>query len=308
MSVCDDICSRCLDKRYIICTLCGAPIEHWNAGLRGLTRGHVSGDLWVSDSRPCCYSCYDNAAPLNDRWQPTPMSESIVKYDKVGSTRKFGVEIETSYCPGCSNLKGHTLFGVKSDPTISGLEFDSPVLYGDEGFEIIRKLLAYADRHHWEVDYDCGCHTHFDMRGESEDQLWAVYYAYNITYPMWSAAVDVEWVADIPGTDFRSYSYDADRYDYLNIVAYGDHNTFEVRLLDGTLNIDTVCNWLALHARFIDRVHNMSFAEIRELGSTRSKQFRSLVELIDDAPLTDWLAHRARYTGERPLRGPSCAS
>jgi hypothetical protein len=91
-------------------------------------------------------------------------------------------------------------------------------------------------------------------------------------------------------------------------VAYDDHRTFEVRLLDGTIHADTICNWVALHARFIDRVHNMSFAEIRELGTTRSKLFKSLVKLIDDAPLTDWLAQRARYRGSNPLRGPHCVS
>jgi hypothetical protein len=164
------------------------------------------------------------------------------------------------------------------------------------------------------------------MRGESDDQLWAVYYSYNLTYPMWSAAVssrrragsycqepfatirDIERTYDQGDISFRDYAYDAERYEYLNIVAYDDHNTFELRLLEGTLKADTICNWVALHTRFIDRVHDMSFAEIRELGSSRSKQFRSLVELIDDAPLTDWLAHRARYTGGRPLRGPGSAS
>jgi hypothetical protein len=221
-------------------------------------------------------------------------------------------------------LRGSTKFGAKYDPTVGGLEFDSPILYGDEGFAEIRELTAYADQHGWEVDSGCGCHTHFDMRDESDDQLWATYYAYNITYPMWSAAVssrrrgstycqepyttavDIERSADQDA--FKDYAYDAERYEYLNILAYDDHSTFEVRLLEGTINADTICNWLALHARFIDRVHDMSFAEIRELGRTRSKQFRSLVELIDDAPLTDWLAHRARYTGQMPLRGPTCVS
>jgi hypothetical protein len=251
---------------------------------------------------------------------------SIATYDKVGSTRKFGVEIETSYCPDSDGLNGHTKFGAKYDPTCGGLEFDSPILYGDEGFAEIRDLTTYADQHGWEVDNGCGCHAHFDMRGESDDQLWATYYAYNLTYPMWSAAVssrrrastycqepyttiaDIERTYDRGDDSFKDYAYDAERYEYLNIVAYGDHNTFEMRLLGGTINAETICNWVALHTRFIDRVHNMSFADIRELGRSRSKQFRSLVELIDDAPLMDWLAHRARHIGERPLRGPGSAS
>ena len=316
-------CRACIDANFVICSLCGTPIEHCapdGFDLCGRTHGHAAGDVWASSGHPCCHSCYSSVS-RNDRWRPTPLDVSIATYDKVASTRKFGVEIETSYCPDSDGLNGHTKFGAKYDPTVGGLEFDSPILYGDVGFETIRDFLTYADQHGWEVSSSCGCHTHYDMRDESDDQLWATYYAYNITYPMWSAAVpprrrgsiycqvpyatatDIERSADRDGT-FRDYSYNAERYDYLNVVAYGDHRTFEVRLLDGTIKADTICNWVALHAR----LHNMSFAEIRELGRTRSKQFRSLVELIDDAPLTDWLAHRARYTGEMPLRGPNCAS
>jgi hypothetical protein len=102
-------------------------------------------------------------------------------------------------------------------------------------------------------------------------------------------------------------AHESERYEYLNVVAYDDHNTFEVRLLNGTLNVDTICNWVALHARFIDRVHDMSFAEIRKLGRTCDQQFSSLVELIDDAPLTDWLADRASWLGGTCLREMSYA-
>jgi hypothetical protein len=328
MSVYGGICDDCIDKHYIICGLCGTPVDHWDAisliQAPHQRYGHAAGDVWLSDHHFCCYECY-NAVRRNDMWRPTPLDVSIATYDKVGSTRKFGVEVETSYCPGSNEMKGVTKFGAKYDPTCGGLEFDSPILYGDQGFAEIHELLAYADQHHWEVDSGCGCHTHYDMRGESDDQLWAVYYAYSVTYPMWAATVsprrrgstycqepyacptDIERSADRDGT-FRDYSYNAERYDYLNVVAYDDHSTFEVRLLEGTINADTICNWVALHTRFIDKVHDMSFAEIRDLGRTRSKQFRSLVELIDDAPLTDWLAHRARYMGEMPLRGPNCAS
>ena len=327
MSVYDGICNDCLDRSYLICDFCGQPVSQpyaYDFTLARRTHGHARDDVWVSGGRPCCYTCY-NDTRRSDRWRPTPLDVSIATYDKVGSTRKFGVEIETSYCHHCNDLKGITKFGAKSDPTVSGLEFDSPILYGDEGFEVIRDLLVFADRNNWEADNDCGCHAHFDMRDESDDQLWATYYAYNRFYPMWAAAVsprrregtycrkpcctpsDISVNAD-HGGGFKDYASDAERYDYLNAVAYYDHNTFEVRLLEGTLDAATVCNWVALHARFIDRVHNMSFDAIDALGSTRSKQFKSLVKLIDDAPLTDWLAHRARRTGCMPLRGRNCAS
>jgi hypothetical protein len=252
------------------------------------------------------------------------MDVSIAKYAEIGSTRKYGVEIETSCCSDYEDLKGNTRFGCKPDPSISGEEFDSPILYGDDGFNEIEDFLAFASDHDWAVNHNCGCHTHYDMRDESEDQLWSTYYAYNLTYSMWAACVpswrttdyyctrphvnhaDISYSRD-EGDGFANYAYHAERYEYLNIVAYDDHRTFEVRLLEGTLDPTTILNWVSLHARFIDRVHDMSFDTLRAaFPRARRRQFAKLVEIIDDAPLTDWLAARARENGT-PLRGPGSA-
>ena len=327
MSACNGICNDCLSTRYTMCNICSAPV-HYGTGpldLHSRRFGHVRNDLWTYDSQPACYHCYDSLRNSN-RWPTTPLDASIVTYNKIGSTRKFGVEIETSLCGGYEVLKGRTVFGAKHDPTISGLEFDSPVLYGDVGFEHIRELSDFADRNDWEADEDCGCHTHFDMRGETEDQLWATLYAYTLTYPLWSAAVsperrrnsycrqpcrslgDIANAADESESFWYYAAHESERYDYLNVVAYDDHNTFEVRLLDGTLDADTICNWVALHARFIDRVHNMSFADIRAMGITYDQQFSSLVELIDDTPLMDWLAVRMTNVGETYMRRPGLST
>jgi hypothetical protein len=253
---------------------------------------------------------------------------SIATYQRVGSKRKYGVEIETSSCATHGQLRGRTNFGNKYDPTVSGREFDSPILYGDEGFDHIDEFLAFAERYYWEVNTRCGCHTHYDMRDESDTSLYRIAYAYKMTYPLWRRCVsrhrrgssychaseytlnDIERAVD-RGDEFSDFAENRERYDYVNLYAYGDHVTFENRLLEGTLDAGDICTWIAVNCRFMDRVKNLSFGEQRDMFATprgRSNparaQFGALVNLIDDAELTDWVADRARRVGLIPVRGP----
>jgi hypothetical protein len=239
---------------------------------------------------------------------------SCATYTGIGSKRKFGVEVETSYCSGFSDLKGNTLFGCKDDPSVGGMEFDSPILYGDEGLDTIREFLAHAYDEGWSVDNSCGCHTHYDMRDESDEQLYRTHYAYALTYVMWkqtvsrsraadsychspsSSATDIRNAFD-RGRSFQDWASRQQRYDFLNAYAYGHHGTFEVRLLEGSLDPVDICNWITLHARFIDKVRNLDFATLDRMfrfrGDLANKKYSSLVELIDDKPLTDWLEDKA---------------
>ena len=320
MTIFRDMCNHCFERDYTLCTICARLV--------------INCRLQMVDGDPCCEDCYLNRDSLSS-WLPKPFDVSVATYQRIGSKRKYGVEIETHSCSDHRQLRGCTNFGSKCDPTISGREFDSPILYGDEGFDHIVDFLAFAEEREWEVDSRCGCHTHYDMRPEPDESLYRIAYAYKMTYPLWRRCVPrsrvggaychspnytlagIERAVD-RGTGFSQFANSVDRYTYMNLCAYGYHVTFENRLLEGTLDAGDICNWIAVNCRFMDRVKKLSFSDQRDMfyppgrssqaRSPARAQFRACVDLIDDANLTDWVAHRARHVGMIPVRGPGLSN
>ena len=238
------------------------------------------------------------------------MDVSIATYDELGSTRKYGVEIETDSCPLSSDLYRGTCFGAKTDCSVNGLEFDSPILYGDEGLAEIRKILAYANAHDWEAGSGCGCHTHYDMRGESNESMGLIIFAYrlitkllrglterrrhNNTYcrlPSYYSREVRRLVEN--GLSVTEGTLGHDRYVYLNISSYNRHHTFEVRILEGTVDAELVCNWIKFNARFMDWAKTKTFDELNDL--LENKSLAELIEVVGTAiNLKEWmLARRA---------------
>lgn len=325
-SIFDGICMECFERDYVICAECGRLTRSTPQAARHTRTGHAGGDAYRRDGELICYRCYDHPRRSGEWWQPKPFDVSLATYNRIGSKRKFGIEIETSRCDSRNEVSGATKFGCKDDCTISGCEFDSPILYGDEGLTHIEDFLTLAADRDWRVDSSCGCHTHYDMRDESDEQLYHIAYAYAFTARIWRRCVPPSMqdrsycrpfrvrAADIKatydrGTEFRRFADNSERYVHINFNAYGDHTTFEIRLLEGTLDPEVICPWITLHCRFIDAVKDMAFEDLRELfNHTPRRKFRSFVDLIGDTDLTDWVANRARHIGERPLRGPRLQS
>ncbi len=318
MSILKDICLACYDQRITTCATCGDFVTRNMPRSASIPR---VGDRFIHPGRRrdggelLCGNCYSSAT---NHWRARPLEESSVTYDEIRSTRKFGVEIETSFCPHPEIIRHATRFGCKYDSTISGREFDSPILYGDAGLAHVRNFLAAATRNNWRVNEACGCHTHYDMRDESEENLWQVFYAYRLTGLVWEQCVSERRLngtycrrMDVSSSSIRT-GYESDqsfstfsgcqnRYDYINVIAYLDHRTFEVRLLEGQLDPDVICNWITLHCRFIDRVRTISFPDLRTLFANKTvrERFAALTELINDKSLIDWLASRAMAEGSR---------
>ena len=329
MSIFEGICIECFDTRYLLCTDCGSLVRRSNTDrpYRSNRIHNLASREYRCNGAVYCVRCYDYHQDTQPNWwQPRSFDVSFATYRGIGSKRKFGVEIETASCSRRRELNGHTKFGCKSDPTVNGAEFDSPILYGDEGLACIGKFLEFADEHNWSADRSCGCHTHYDMRDEPSKKLYRIAYAYRLSYSMWKRCVPRQRregdychspeyntrdlvAAFNTRTEFNRFAGNRDRYDYLNISAYRDHQTFENRLLEGTLDAEVICNWITVNCRFIDRVRDLTFRELRAMfGEAARPSYRALVDLIDDAALTDWVADRARYVGRRPLRGPDAVS
>ena len=314
-SLFEGYCAACFDRYMVLCADCGMLLTHHDIhnmrhAPRSLDYNLCHSQLVEGDS--LCLNCQYDRRESCSQWRAKPLNDSTATYDRMESRRKFGVEIETSYCPHNERLRTISPFGCKSDPTVNGMEFDSPILYGDEGLTYIEEMLDFASDNEWRVDEHCGCHTHYDMRDETDESLWRIFYAYRLTGPVWELCVSP---ARLNGgysgpmnisarTIRRNYENDSvsftefcerrQRYDYINVFAYLDHKTFEVRLLEGTLDAETICNWIMLHCRFIDKAKELSFAGLRRrfANKTPQERFTALVELIDDRELMTWLARR----------------
>ncbi len=301
------ICAHCFNRCYSHCVDCNALLRTYGSEAECY---YLSSD--AAHSNPLCYQCWwpQHEGTEITRWRPTPLDTSIATYKRIRSKRKYGVEVETSRCNGFAALCLKTKFGCKPDYSISGREFDSPILYGDEGFAEIEALLEFGKEWEWAVNSSCGCHTHYDMRDESDGALYHIAYAYGKTYTFWSHSVSSvrcsNFCCHAPGYDcssiiqcvdrgksFSDFCRIMDRYDYVNINAYLTHHTFEVRLLEGTIDAETICNWVTLHARFMDFVSTVSFDDLDHLLVGRPKHVLSaLTRIMNDSSLVDWLATR----------------
>lgn len=275
-------CSRCWTAYCFICPECNE-VRWLDCSRR--TRDNVR----------ICEECYR----AGDTWEPTPSPVSIAHYGNIASKRKFGIELETHSCDDYRQLKGKTLFGAKYDCSVRGMEFFTPILYGDEGLTEVENFCRWADEHGYTVNDDCGYHLHLDMRDETTVQLRHVAYAYAKSYVAWRGLVSeyracdsfychaprysASAIRDCRGS-IASFFSDSDRYNYLNLQAYSKHKTFEVRLHDGTLHAKTIMYWIIAHTRFVDAVKDMTYDQIDEMfnGDAQS-QFESLCFVWDNA-------------------------
>jgi hypothetical protein len=89
-----------------------------------------------------------------------------------------------------------------------------------------------------------------------------------------------------------------DRFEFVNWRSYLRHGSIEIRMYRGSLRGREICNWVALHARFVDAVKDMTFDEIDEaIGAITRKNWIGLVNLIGDPDLLDYWRRKAREHG-----------
>lgn len=280
----DRYCEGCFEQHYFRCGRCANSFEI--SDIRG----------WAGD--PFCADCYGNA----DVWKPQPWSGVATTFDRVGSKRCYGVELETQTCDEYRLLHGDTEWGCVYECSTPGREFVSPILQGDEGFAEIRAICDIAERYRWSVDRSCGLHVHVDARDLSSDQLLQVIYAYRKSYPLWKRFVSrrrgdnsmcgsPQYVPrDVRGAEHvEDFIESRDRFEFVNWRSYLRYGSIEIRLYRGTLQAREICNWVALHTRFVDAVKDMTFDEIDDgIGAITRTNWRGLVELIGDPNLLDY--------------------
>lgn len=304
----DYICRDCFNNRCSSCDECEETF--WN------------GDLVYNSysNRTNCENCGNNRRLWNDSgfFTETPT------YDLVGSERKYGIELETHSCDSHEGLRDNTVFGAKEDGSVDGLEFVSPVLYGDEGFKEIDKICGFARAHNWVVTSSCGYHLHCDMSNETDDVLFKVALAYHLTYDFWTTFISDsrknnyycalhDWDAtDIfVYDDFKSFVCDlgGEKYRWMHVGAYSRHKTFEIRHHGGTMNATKIKNWVKANLRFVDAIAKMTIEEITFAlsGADIHTQFGVISEMWDgedSTELADYYRNRAEHFNH-PIREKS---
>jgi hypothetical protein len=85
---------------------------------------------------------------------------------------------------------------------------------------------------------------------------------------------------------FEDFAETRDRFEFVNWRAYLCHGSIEVRVYQGSLDAHEICNWVSIHARFIDAVKGMTYDEIDgAFGCQARTNWRGLVNHIGDPDL-----------------------
>lgn len=254
-------CQACFDINCGFCANCGTACwqRHLHQGLNG---------------RRYCEDCN----PEHDEWDMGVFDIPNPVFNEIGSTRRFGVELETSTCPSHRTLFEQTIWECKRDCSIAGREFVSPILYGDEGLAEIRSFCHIANTKGWSVDSYCGYHVHLDVSNESWKALRSIAIAYRMTTKLWQRLVPDQRANNAycgrpnytlsqlsrirNAEDWDYFVGSRDRFEFVNWRSYLVHGSVEIRSHAGTLDADEINNWIKLHARFIDAVSKMPISEL----------------------------------------------
>ena len=161
------------------------------------------------------------------------------------------------------------------------------------------------------MNSSCGLHIHLDTGKDSPEECLRIAYAYRKSYTLWKKFVTSERAGNsmcgspqYTCADIRQYEHiedfveARDRFEFVNWRSYLRHGSFEVRLYHGSLNAREVCNWIALHARFMDAVKGMTYDEIdAKLGGNIRTHWPALCDLLGDFNLLDYWRRKAGRCG-----------
>ena len=259
----DEYCEVCFDELFFFCAEC--------------EEVYTNDDGVYTDDGVMCADC----APCTDDgdYQPdfTYMKEN--NYTKLGSNRRYGIELESSFCPNYTNLN-RSGWGAKYDASVTGKEFYSAIFRGDKGLDSIRAVCEFAADNRWKVDDQCGYHLHLNMRYETPDQLKAIAYAYHASRKLWCTFVaehrlggnyscsipqDMDRVEELNSVeDWRCYSLHRNRNIWVNWCAYRQYKSLEIRLHAGTFDADMICNWIRAHTTFVDWASDIGYEAVKD--------------------------------------------
>lgn len=325
----EELCPFCHQDSRTSCHECG------NSMTRSRSRG---------SSREVCENClsnYEECEDCGEEFSPRRLRNGVcrnceqerrvhntwefqsyrpgtgVTYNLTGSQRKYGIELETSSCPNHQQLRNLCIFGCKEDGSVDGMEFVSPPMWGDQGYEQTKILCRFARENRFEIDAACGFHIHINLNDVREDdKLRAVALGYLYTEDVWQkfvskararnyycTSVDYGELDVLEARNFGSFvensSCDGTRYNWVNWHAWSRFNTVEIRLHSPTLNYRKITNWNTAHLRFVDFCLDLDIDGVQDMFRDKedAEIFSALSQIWNDESLTTYFKDRAEHFG-----------
>jgi len=240
----------------------------------------------------------------------------------MGSNRKFGIELETSRCGDYSNWVVGTSWGVKEDSSISGMEFVSPPLRGNDGYDSVMEVCDNMLGTDYQVDDGCGYHLHCDLSDSTAEQRKSIALAYHYTCAVWHSFIDTArhdtrysrlhakskhcggWHGSTEGgkyyddkdiLDGNGHPDISERYIWINWNSFSVHNTVEIRAHHGTIDGREVINWAKAHIKFVDYVSKMTPGQVVRAfrGRTHDQIMLELRFIWNDSDISDYYNSKA---------------
>lgn len=213
-----------------------------------------------------CYSCADNLPTCHNghAYLGTHCSRCDIapQFSKNPSRRKVGFELEFIHRRPLPNLGG--LGAIHHDGSVHAdrrggtpREFASIPAVGDRAFSLADAICSGLHVARAYVNSTCGYHLHLDMHGSSPNQRENI--------RAWWDALEPVFFAMVPEKRRTCHSFAKsasavpssnrwhDRYCALNLAAFSEHGTFEVRLHQGTVDASKVKQWMAFQLHFFDK-------------------------------------------------------
>ena len=298
-----EICSDCYHEQYYVCDDCSCETHSDNC--RSIGWGTV------------CEDCYDSnhCEEWNQDFSWTGCSE----FDKIGSSRKFGIELEIAECEDYREWGRYDGWGVKTDGSLDedGREFVSAPMYGNDGHKSIKEMCKRMNDNGCDVTDDCGFHLHIDLTDFSDNQLKSLALAYHYTREFWNQCVSEErrdtYYAQL-SSDSKHWSNDHwnrekilssrnvpsanGRYVWCNWQAYNAHKTVEIRSHEPTTDSETIINWVKAHAKFVDYVKTLSVGNVTRIFGSENMQtiFREMKFIFDDQQLSEFYGMKTKLS------------
>ena len=141
-------------------------------------------------------------------------------------------------------------------------EFASSITAGDATFDLIDNVCEILRKHKAYVNKSCGLHIHLGMSRSTEDQRHFINQWWSIFEPVFFAIVSPSRRAN-EYTNWTTAVSEDNRYRSLNICSYGVHETFEVRLHQGSLDPHKIKHWISVLLSFFDTFSKIPPTPIR---------------------------------------------
>ena len=185
---------------------------------------------------------------------------------------------------------GRTLFDylrAKTDGSLDsklGIELITTILRGDKGKEITEQLITIISRY-FDTNEKCGLHIHLGVRDFTDEELTDVYYIYQRIENYFKYYVSAKRLSNqyckkmkkhkvdefIKGGKKIRDTFDGDKVEYkesykrfkggerycaVNFESVSQHETVEIRVMEGNLDKERIIEWLRLHLTIIEWVRN----------------------------------------------------